>query len=795
MRVNKILEFNGNTNPKIEENERIENSYFRNEYIKAINIINKIISYNTKLNKKDRFDDTYNNIVVFNGDRGTGKTSCMLTVSNIIENSDDSRWNTISFIKDNEIVQNSKLIEINELIDPSILNDESIIEIIIAQLLKKFKAKIERNEIEEIDRKKILVNFERVFSDLKVINNSKNEIYDTNSDNIEALLSLTSSVELKKNIKNLVEEYLKIVCDNKKFLLLQIDDLDLNLGKSNTILEQIRRYLQIPNVLIMISVKMDQYKQIIDDKNLRKYRTIPKFDIGKMSTDYLEKLFPSVNIITMPDILSDVSKSETKCIVSNTEYNIEEYILDTIYEKTGFVFTKPTFGVAHIIPNSLREINIFVEYLRSLSNQDKKENFIELSNYFIHVKYKKMLKANDYKFLVNLYNNRLTRCNHDVIIFLIKLLFKKKKDDYQINNEDSNKLILANKIEEIIKGISDENDLKSKRNNMKFVLEEITQNYSEANICIGKVLRMFKICDIYLTDRYDLELVESIKLIYSFVLYKEWFEKDRLFEEIDSSSIRLQSLIGRDLYYNYKEIFDLKNQLYKLQTPITLNDTFKTFINKEILDRIDLLNEEKIDIFYLVLNLILPYSTDNDDKKYNKFILREENLIDYNITSNQKNFYFDGSLIITNLFYSNYIFKYMNKFLNSTKNKELVKTLEIRKDQINKSIKIFIDSIPFYNIEFLLSVLDYITREGTKTRITSNRIDMFTKQFLKLFNDGVNKVLQKTPENALKLELDINSILEKEIDKNGGILKILLGKVDEVEKKSNTKPKRVKGGE
>ena len=82
MRVNKILEFNGNTNPKIEENERIENSYFRNEYIKAINIINKIISYNTKLNKKDRFDDTYNNIVVFNGDRGTGKTSCMLTVSN-----------------------------------------------------------------------------------------------------------------------------------------------------------------------------------------------------------------------------------------------------------------------------------------------------------------------------------------------------------------------------------------------------------------------------------------------------------------------------------------------------------------------------------------------------------------------------------------------------------------------------------------------------------------------------------------------------------------------------------------
>ena len=80
--MNKILEFNGNTNPKIEENERIENSYFRNEYIKAINIINKIISYNTKLNKKDRFDDTYNNIVVFNGDRGTGKTSCMLTVSN-----------------------------------------------------------------------------------------------------------------------------------------------------------------------------------------------------------------------------------------------------------------------------------------------------------------------------------------------------------------------------------------------------------------------------------------------------------------------------------------------------------------------------------------------------------------------------------------------------------------------------------------------------------------------------------------------------------------------------------------
>lgn len=68
--------------PVIEGIRDWENSVFKNQYTLAQQIFNTL--------KKDEIARKYNNIVSFCGDRGTGKTSCMMSFKNQceIENSD-----------------------------------------------------------------------------------------------------------------------------------------------------------------------------------------------------------------------------------------------------------------------------------------------------------------------------------------------------------------------------------------------------------------------------------------------------------------------------------------------------------------------------------------------------------------------------------------------------------------------------------------------------------------------------------------------------------------------------------
>lgn len=84
------LTITGNPNPKIENleiKEHIEQSIFKDNYFKAIKIINSIIKENTKQNDNDNdiYHDCTNNLVIFEGDRGTGKTSCMLSLSKLYD--------------------------------------------------------------------------------------------------------------------------------------------------------------------------------------------------------------------------------------------------------------------------------------------------------------------------------------------------------------------------------------------------------------------------------------------------------------------------------------------------------------------------------------------------------------------------------------------------------------------------------------------------------------------------------------------------------------------------------------
>lgn len=177
-----------------------DESIFRNSYINAIKIINNIRGEN-KSKTKD-LESTYNNLVVFEGDRGTGKTSCMLSVSQCYKTEDREQHY-------DDLGEMSKDILISDIIDPSVLENESIIEILLANMLEKAKNKLEEDYDNE-NKANIIRAFEKVFADLKIINSDKEEIYRSERDNLESLLFLSSGVSLKKHLHELVEKYLRL---------------------------------------------------------------------------------------------------------------------------------------------------------------------------------------------------------------------------------------------------------------------------------------------------------------------------------------------------------------------------------------------------------------------------------------------------------------------------------------------------------------------------------------------------------------------------------------------------------
>lgn len=61
----------GKENQPIIESENIENSVFKNQYTLAEKILKALLN--------DEEIRGYNNIISFCGDRGTGKTSCMMS--------------------------------------------------------------------------------------------------------------------------------------------------------------------------------------------------------------------------------------------------------------------------------------------------------------------------------------------------------------------------------------------------------------------------------------------------------------------------------------------------------------------------------------------------------------------------------------------------------------------------------------------------------------------------------------------------------------------------------------------
>lgn len=361
----------GDEDKVVIEKKDYESSLFSSQYTAAFGILKRLIDI-----KGD--DDCCpgqgnSRIIAFCGDRGAGKTSCMMSVRYAIENC--GKDDAIKAYLESFGLKNEDLnFDILKPVDPSFFDaSHNILELVLGQMYQHFKnQKNELKKKEQVDEAKVDMlrkKFDAVQRSLSLISESSQRI----SDKLEELENLSVAMSLHDKLKALLDVYLPFI--GKTSVLITIDDMDFNAKDAYKMCKFLQMYLSQPSCVVLISLKISQLVAILeDDENFKNAKEGEKR--SEMSSKYVQKLIPISNRVQMMDIWSI---SERQFIIDKDgkktkPERIKDGIVRMIFEKTRYLFYNAKGEVSPIIPHELRG---FRQLLGLLSRM---ENFVKYAD-------------------------------------------------------------------------------------------------------------------------------------------------------------------------------------------------------------------------------------------------------------------------------------------------------------------------------------------------------------------------------------------------------------------------------
>jgi hypothetical protein len=538
---------------KIEKPEELTDSFFKGIYIQALKQVHNITEWTQKctddLGKSDfkRESQEYNNIIAFVGERGTGKSSAMITLANTLVKAEKSTFKNLGMeIKDEE--QESYFhdfkFETLHTIDPTRFElGQNILEVIIAELFQKFQEKMVEDHLpkEDSDKHKrdVIRAFQDVYKSLQIVSKG-NHIDKYDGDSLETLAKLAEGTNLEKNLQKLVHGYLKYLHPNnsesKSILIIPIDDFDLSVKHVSEMAEQVRKYLMVPQVLILMAVNIEQLNDVKTQDILNDFKTLTEYKQGGMSGmiesprdiafRYVLKLIPIERRIMIPNISIERNEVSLHLYVSNTKdtiisskdnEKIESQLLKYIYDQTGLYFVNRPEEYHILIPNSLRELISFCTMFKSFTkvpinkNQNltdtsktislKKKNLEIFEHYFLNTWTKDYLLPPLRKMILDSSSIAYKEWNKYFITSVVEILSVEEK--YKEDWKDTNAGIFKDQVE--IQNIVDRNNFAS-------------------NVSLGDLIYFIAFIDrIYINDKEIKNLIFSLNCWYSIILNKLYY--------------------------------------------------------------------------------------------------------------------------------------------------------------------------------------------------------------------------------------------------------------------------------
>jgi hypothetical protein len=319
-----------------------------------------------------------NPVIAFVGGRGSGKTSAMLSfVTTISQNKCDFLKTKFAGIQDYEFIS-------LPLIDPTGLSmNESLLGVIAAhmyRLVEEFQTRYVCRTGESIDTE--IATFYRelrkLYDALRLLLKERMILSD-DFGGIERLGELSVSYNLRAQFKNTVNAFLQLMARrtgrkpaSRSRLIIAIDDLDMNAERGYSLCEDIRRYLTIPSLVVVFSVKMDQLQDSLQQTFYRSFKdtngsSVLSDTLRGMAEKYLAKLFPISRRLVLPTFALG-NMAEYYLETSYGKKPLVQNLMELLYQKLGLILVKNDYNSHNLLPKSLRGIIHLYKLLDSMQN-------------------------------------------------------------------------------------------------------------------------------------------------------------------------------------------------------------------------------------------------------------------------------------------------------------------------------------------------------------------------------------------------------------------------------------------
>lgn len=372
---------------------------------------------NSDLELNDKLLGYPNNVIAFCAERGQGKTSAMVSFAHALSaltKATQEKWMKFSD-KEQPLAPQYRFEVLNSIDPTSMANHQSILDVILSRMFSRFQDNWEqqynrnvslRGQDDKLNqRRTILQAFQKCYSSL----HASNREYLDDDDALERIMELGESGNIRGSLYRLICAYLNFTQHtDKSYLVLQIDDADLSLGDTFQLIDQIRRNLVIPRVIVLLAANMFQLESTVEQHFIKQYEQSVKLH-GMVSTEtchniaarYLDKVIPSTRQIYLPDLGKMIAQDYRNIQVryesreggqsnlleegEDGQLRYQDQLLRFLHKRTGLVLLDPQNHLHNLLPGNMRELAHFLPYFQELRQleigyQDLIQAFLDLSS-------------------------------------------------------------------------------------------------------------------------------------------------------------------------------------------------------------------------------------------------------------------------------------------------------------------------------------------------------------------------------------------------------------------------------
>lgn len=370
----------------VEKPEEIQNSMFCDIYAGAIDNVYDIMQGQGST-KNELF---FNPCIAFVGNRGTGKSSAMSSFAHFLENSIEKNCKWIKNESVKRRISQAEFVALNAIDTANMCKTETIIADVASEMYRRYK---EIDKDLSVEKKRDFIEKLKTAGDAAILRNADEKIKKGD----QLLADTDKIVHIKDFFEESVKSFLNLYKGNStledRYLIIQLDDLDMNTTNSFAIMEEIRNILCIKNVIVLISVDIEQLKTVLKINFAQSLQT-QSFDcrteskkankIAKdLSYKYVEKVLPlarrhymleftidQLDKFQSKNFLGDDDKNWGKLKLSGGEQTpaIMDAVLHLIWRKTMMIPMRNSHKDYALIPRNLRSLCNFIVFLRNMKD-------------------------------------------------------------------------------------------------------------------------------------------------------------------------------------------------------------------------------------------------------------------------------------------------------------------------------------------------------------------------------------------------------------------------------------------